>query len=350
MKRIAIDRLPLLYARISQQQKLCLPVYNKDNEAVYAEYEDGAKTALDAVNTVKSAKDYLFPHSEELVGFKTDGKKIEVVDLRKAQEPFVLFGVRACDAKSFEILDNVFLKGYLDTYYEAKRQAGTIVTHACCAPDTTCFCKVFGIDAAEPAGDVSTWTAHGFLYWKSNTEKGEKLTELAGDLLEDAGSEGERAVDEKKAQIRETIGRLPYSDLSLEGFDKYSKEDLDRLFGAPEWEELSKACLGCGTCTFICPTCQCYDIRDFKTNDGIKRFRCWDSCMYRDFTKMAAVNSRTTQLQRFRQRFMHKLYYYPDNNDGVYGCVGCGRCVAKCPQSLNIVKVIKKLGTKGGEK
>ena len=66
--------------------------------------------------------------------------------------------------------------------------------------------------------------------------------------------------------------------------------------------------------------------------------------MYSDFTMMAAGNNRTTQLQRFRQRFMHKLVYFPDNNDGMYSCVGCGRCVEKCPQSLNIVKVIKRMG------
>ena len=59
---------------------------------------------------------------------------------------------------------------------------------------------------------------------------------------------------------------------------------------------------------------------------------------------MAAENPRRTQLQRFRQRFMHKLVYYPANNGGIYSCVGCGRCVEKCPQHLNIVKVIKALG------
>ena len=86
-----------------------------------------------------------------------------------------------------------------------------------------------------------------------------------------------------------------------------------------------------------------YDIRDFKTGSGVKRFRCWDSCMYSDFTLMASGNPRTSQLERFRQRFMHKLVYFPANNDGIYGCVGCGRCLSKCPISMNIVKVAKCL-------
>ncbi|MEE0835992.1 MAG: 4Fe-4S dicluster domain-containing protein, partial [Clostridia bacterium] len=70
----------------------------------------------------------------------------------------------------------------------------------------------------------------------------------------------------------------------------------------------------------------------------------WDSCMYSDFTKMAGGQPRLTQLERFRQRFMHKLIYFPMNNGGEYGCVGCGRCLAKCPIHMNIVKVMKSIG------
>ena len=73
-------------------------------------------------------------------------------------------------------------------------------------------------------------------------------------------------------------------------------------------------------------------------------------CMYSDFTMMAHGNNRNSQMQRFRQRFMHKLVYFPANNDGMYSCVGCGRCVEKCPSSLNIVKVIKAFEKQGGAK
>jgi len=94
---------------------------------------------------------------------------------------------------------------------------------------------------------------------------------------------------------------------------------------------------------------RCYDIKDFNSGNGVIRYRCWDSCMYSDFTKMAHGNNRLTQKERFRQRFMHKLVYYPENNDGIFGCVGCGRCLMKCPISMNIVKVMKKIGGKESE-
>ena len=137
------------------------------------------------------------------------------------------------------------------------------------------------------------------------------------------------------------LEKLPLKNLST---DSFGGDKLMELFNSDKWAGLSEACLGCGTCTFVCPTCQCYDIRDYDTGHGVQRFRCWDSCMYSDFTKTAGGQPRPTQVERFRQRFMHKLVYYPANNEGVFGCVGCGRCMKSCPISMNIVKVMKTLG------
>ena len=178
---------------------------------------------------------------------------------------------------------------------------------------------------------------------KLNHCMGEALLAKVAGLVADTA---DNAADEAKAKIRTILGKLPLANLTTEGLGVgLTKEFFDR----PEWASLSESCLGCGTCTFHCPTCQCYDVRDFDTGHGIKRFRCWDSCMYSDFTKMAHGNPRVSQLERFRQRFMHKLVYFPDNNDGIFGCVGCGRCLSKCPISMNIVKVMKVLA-KGGNK
>jgi sulfhydrogenase subunit beta (sulfur reductase) len=102
--------------------------------------------------------------------------------------------------------------------------------------------------------------------------------------------------------------------------------------------------LSCCGCTYVCPTCHCYDVRDYAGKDGaVERFRCWDSCMHGDFTKMAHGNPRKGRMERFRQRYMHKLVYFPEDYEGVFACVGCGSCLRICPVNLNIVKVAKEL-------
>ena len=333
MKKLSMNALNTLFAKIAETQKLYLPI-EKAGQVDFFEWNENEKVRLDALKTVKSAKDVFFPQVENLLKFRMEGKHIEISEAPKNEEDFVIFGVRGCDAKSFEVLDRVFLVDPRDEFYAARRAHGTVVTLACAQPEESCFCTNFGVNPAKPAGDVTAWIADGDMYFEANTEKGERL--IAG--LADADTE---KVEAQQKEIAEITRKLPFANLNLAGFDG---EHLMEKFNDPKWDALSKACLGCGTCTFVCPTCQCYDIRDFDNGKTVTRYRCWDSCMYSDFTLMAAVNSRQTQMQRFRQRFMHKLVYFPSNNDGMYSCVGCGRCVNKCPQNLNIVKVIKALG------
>ncbi|MBE6665144.1 MAG: 4Fe-4S ferredoxin [Ruminococcaceae bacterium] len=342
MLKCSLDKIQNLFAEISKSAKLYLPVDGTDGSASYGEWSEGVEWS-NALNTTKSPKDFFFPQTEDLMAFKTAGKNIEIIDTRKESEDFVVFGVRACDAKSFDILDRVFLSEPQDSFYAMKRKHGIIVTTACTRPSETCFCQAFGIDAAAPAGDISTWKTEDALYLQANTEKGTALIASLGALLEECTDDAVNAQKEKTAAV---MAKLPLQNLPTDAFGGGKTQEL---FNNPAWDELSQSCLGCGTCTFVCPTCQCYDIKDFNTGNGVLRYRCWDSCMYSEFTRMAHGNNRLTQKERFRQRFMHKLVYYPENNDGIFGCVGCGRCLAKCPISMNIVKVMKKIGGNKGE-
>lgn len=341
MYKIAKDNLAALFQLIADNQELYLPVKNA-GQTNYAAWTKEAEVDLDTLKTVKSAKDAFFPQSKNLYTVRKENKKLKIEPEKLKEQNFVVFGMKACDVKGVEVLDKVFLSDPVDSFYAARREHGTIVAMACHEPEETCFCKVFGIDAAAPAADVATWMIGEDLYWKALTEKGEKLTETVKELLVEAD---EQPVEAEKDAIHKIVEKLPYMNLSLEG---WGGDALSEKFDSPIWEELYKPCLKCGTCTFVCPTCQCYDIKDYDTGHGVSRYRCWDSCMYSDFTMMAHGNNRTSQMQRFRQRFMHKLVYYPANNDGMYSCVGCGRCVEKCPSALNIVKVIKAFEKQGG--
>lgn len=339
MRKCSIDSLNNVFSEIAKSASLYMPIDNNEGKAVYTKWEEG-KEWSNALNTVRSPKDFFFPQMENLMEFRTEGKNIELIDTRTESEDFVVFGVRACDVKSFDVLDRVFLNEPVDSYYASRREHGVIVSVACTKPSETCFCQTFGIDATEPAGDISVWKTETEVFWQSNTEKGDALMKKLEALTEECSTE---VVDAQKEKTAKIMKKLPLADLTT---DAFGGDKTAEFFDAPEWSKLSESCLGCGTCTFVCPTCQCYDIKDFNTGRGVVRFRCWDSCMYSDFTKMSAGQPRLTQVERFRQRFMHKLVYYPANNDGMFSCVGCGRCISKCPISMNIVKVMKTIGGK----
>lgn len=243
MRKISLEKIDSLFSAIAENNVLYMPVDTKTG-AKYEKWEDGKKLS-NALNTVRSAKDFFFPQTENLMDFKVEGKKIEVIDTRSETEDFVVFGVRACDVKSFDVLDKVFLAEPQDSYYKNRREHGVIMSLACTKPNETCFCTTFGIDAAEPAGDVVCYKTEDALYMDAKTEKGKKLLTALEGITEEADNS---AVAEQQKVTRERMAKLPLASLKADTFgDGKTKEFFDR----PEWKELSESCLGCGTCTFV---------------------------------------------------------------------------------------------------
>jgi len=62
--------------------------------------------------------------------------------------------------------------------------------------------------------------------------------------------------------------------ISVEGIE----EKLDKIFDDDLWNEVSMKCIGCSVCTYLCPTCHCFDIQDEATLREGRRIRVWDSC------------------------------------------------------------------------
>ena len=197
MYKIAAENLQALFQKIAADQDLYLPVKVSDQVNFKAWSED-AEVCLDTLKTVKSPKDAFFPQSENLYTCKKEEKNISIEPQALQEKNFVVFGMKACDIQGVKVLDNVFLSDPIDTFYAARRNHGTIVALACHEPEESCFCKVFGIDCADPVADVATWMIEGELYWKPLTEKGEALTKAVAELLNDAD---EAKVEEEKAVI-----------------------------------------------------------------------------------------------------------------------------------------------------
>jgi len=117
------------------------------------------------------------------------------------------------------------------------------------------------------------------------------------------------------------------------------RDKLYSLFDSEFWYEIQQSCLGCGVCTFLCPTCHCFDIVDEAQRS--ERVRNWDTCMFRIYSQEASGhNPRPTNVERTRQRIMHKYAFFVENQ-GEIGCTGCGRCVRYCPVDLDIREIIR---------
>jgi ferredoxin len=173
---------------------------------------------------------------------------------------------------------------------------------------------------------------------KGLTEKGEELL---------GGMQGGKDADQDSIKKAESLTRQAAAQFeSKVPTDKLKEKVVTELFDAPFWEEVAFACINCGTCTFLCPTCWCFDIQDEVQplrQEG-DRIRNWDSCMFPLFTLHGSGhNPRADKTARVRQRFMHKLKYYVDKyGDGIQ-CVGCGRCIRYCPVNIDIREIARRM-------
>lgn len=276
-------------------------------------------------NTLKPPKDLFFPQHEVLLKYrKVKGAKpvIEKQDFPK--EKRILFAIRPCDAQSLIILDKVFLSPeYKDPFYQFRRENTVIISLICNEPGQGCFCsKLFSLEGSDLAlvdlGDK-------YLVEVVST-KGEYIFQNV--VFSDVDSSLKVRIQELQGKVSQEIAS---SDLT---------EKLDPLFNSQLWEELQEKCLNCGVCSFLCPTCHCFDITDDHQGQKIRN---WDSCMFSGFTKQASGhNPRPSGTERLRQRVMHKFKYFPEKY-GFFACVGCGRCVEKCPVNLDLRQVLMKI-------
>ena len=333
MYKCGINGLSRLFCATSEKYTLYAPKKHGVNSVSQFEPYGGGEDLYLSGNTDRGLKELFFPQYEPVARFIEKDGDLTVKEIEKQSGYTVVFGAAACDIKGLEILDLVFLKEPVDEFYKSRREKSIIISLGCDSPSETCFCTCFGVDPGK-SGDISAIKSDGFYYFEILTEKG-RLLESA---LESFCERTDEDIEDQREKIRKRAASMPAAAIGARLTDKKTEE----VFDLPLWAKLSEHCLGCGACTYLCPTCQCYDIKDDRTKDGEIRCRFWDSCMYSDFTKMSAGQPRLTQKERYRQRFMHKLVYFRENN-GVFGCVGCGRCVRKCPSSLHILKVIKEI-------
>ncbi len=319
-----------------RQQFTVFAPSRKSGTVMMAKWDGADVSFLDWYrNTAISPRAIFQPFAEELFRFNKDGDGYHMELPASDEQKQLIFGIRPCDARALAIIDMSFKDGYDDPYYLAKRNNTVLVGLGCTNPRESCFCTSLGISPGE-SKDVDlmlTDIGDHFLI--------EEITPVGSDLVAQA-SGLEEATEADEARAREEK-ETAYSKVTRKINTENIQEKLLSCFDDQEyWERVAAKCISCGICTFLCPTCYCFDIQDEQSNGKGARSRTWDSCSFPLYTKMPMENPREEKWQRVRQKVSHKYVFYP----GLFGtvaCTGCGRCIRSCPVNWDITRVLESL-------
>ena len=334
-----------LYIELGEEFNFYAPIKEKGN-LVFKKVLNPDDIVLDYFNSKVPPKEILFPKMEVLFEYKTDGKDVtEIIERTDLDEKNIIFGLRPCDAHSFVLLENFFAFGDIQDEIFLKKRANSIVIGiGCNAPKSTCFCtSIEGHPFMKDDMDMFLVDLGEKYLVEGVSEKGKELMSRLK-WLSNANKQDIKKAEELSKQAEESFE----TKLDLKDIDKI----LDPNFEHPIWAEISDICIGCGTCSFLCPTCTCFDVIDENDqyNNKGRRIRIWDTCQFCLYSlHTSGHNPRDSCIERCRNRILHKFCYYPENYN-MLGCVGCGRCIQLCPVNNDLRVIIEKVNNIKKEK
>jgi len=337
-KLINKEDLPAALKNLKKENEVLVPV--KENGFYgFKPLADEKTLDLHFSNTRLSPKSLLLPQSEKIFEFTINEKEEDaniLKEVSKEYPPTVIVGIRPCDAKAWRLVNvNFDTPEFKDPWWIKRLKSMVFIGLGCNEPCHTCFCTSVNCGPFNQDGlDVLIYDLGEKFLLRTFTDNGEQILKRAG-INGDADNDILKEADRLKIKAEKKItSNVPTENLA--------KKKINELFNAPFWDDLAFACINCGTCTFLCPTCWCFDIQDEVFKKQGDRIRNWDSCMFPLFTHHASGhNPRTDKVQRIRQRFMHKLKYYIDKYNNGVACVGCGRCINYCPVNIDIREAFK---------
>lgn len=297
----------------------------------YESIENAEALDLETILPSRSVKELFFPQTEPMFSYQTGKQQIETREYLPDEKKRIVFGTRPCDASSLAIDDSLFGWDYQDAYWFRRRKESVIISIACTQSDDFCMCTSLDLAPDSTLGsDILLRPLESRRGW-------------IGEALTGRGTEALACIETHL----ETSNERPAAPAEVP--TKFDLEACRRWLENPEhfehpfWKEISIQCVGCGTCTFLCPTCHCFDIQDEgDTYSGVRR-KNWDSCSFALFTMhTSGHNPRATQSSRWRQRIMHKFNYFP-SKFGRNSCSGCGRCSRSCPVDMGITETLQEI-------
>jgi ferredoxin len=335
MKKLAKSELMTLLKHWAGRYRVLAPSRSACGDCLLDTFDEPSFT-LDFGKTQMPPKSACFPQSEAIFAVEK-GEYREVIAAKKT----LLFGIRSCDMMGIRQSSSFMNRDRRDPYFSAKRDALVTVVMACPGPQNeTCFCTTMQSGPFARAGfDLQFHDAGAFFIIETGSAKGEEA--LSSFPLDEPGGEGiaERLETLRRQSVLaiERVGCIPEAMNRLK----------DRAVDEALWDRLGLKCIQCGGCTFVCPTCTCFNVCDYPVAPGQGvRQRSWDACLFGGFTREASGhNPRPTQGLRLKRRHEHKLLDYQgtDIRDGLSGCTGCGRCSDFCPVHIGTLEVARAI-------
>ncbi len=303
----------------------------------FEKLEKPEEAVLDYDVTLQSPKKFIFPPREDLVAFK--GKEGSTPQTDKTRR--VIFGVHPYDIHAVALLDDVFKDGQQDPYYIEQRAKTILVGVDVVKPSLNAFCSSMGTATADEGFDLMLTPIEDGYFVRVGSAAGKKILPQKTVKQPTDSQRAQFHKEQEKAQVRFALNRVETPVKELPAL-------LDKNQHHPVWEDLEKRCLGCGSCNLVCPTCYCFDVKDEVALDlsGGVRYRTWDGCLLKDFTRVASGEIfRESRANRNRHRFLRKGKYMIEKHNKP-GCVGCGRCTTHCLADINPVEVFNAIAQK----
>lgn len=328
--KVSFDEVNQIFADLSKEYEIWAPK-RFPGKGRYSDTDiiryDKVKTVEEIVFDEKSdfpAKEVLSPITEPLFYFTEDEYRESKVTSKK-----LLIFMRPCDIAAQQRQERIYLGngGFNDMYYERMHEKVKIVMMQCDLDDDTCFCVSMGTNKTDNYS-LAVVCQDGAL-------KVEVKDDVFAPYFEGKTAEDYTPSFPTENKTKVTLPEIP------------NKEVLTKLKEHPMWNEYNKRCISCGSCTVACSTCTCFTTTDIAYNENGsvgERKRTSASCQIEGFTDMAGGHSfRNTAGDRMRYKVLHKFHDYKERFKDYHMCVGCGRCISRCPEFISITATVDKM-------